>query len=308
VQVQNLYPFISPSIFRPCRERGIPVVMRCPNYRLFCPSGLHLHRGKLCERCLGAGRELWCVLRNCEGSIPKSVGYALRNASARLSRSILDGVDVFIVLSEFQKRRFMDQGIPADRIAILPNIAPQASEGCVPGAGSTVSYLGRIAEEKAFDEFAAAARALPDIPFVAAGDVKAGQEYLVQNLPPNLTWLGFLKDGGLDAFVRETRIFVSPSRCFEGFPNTVAMMMAHGKPVVATRIGALPEIVEEGRTGLLYGPGHADELAERIRELWENRARCRQLGSAGREKALTEYSADAVYERLMEIYGRAVGR
>ena len=310
VQVQNLYPFISPSIFRPCRERGIPVAMRCPNYRLFCPSGLHLYRGEVCEQCLGAGRELWCVLRNCEGSLPKSVGYALRNATARINRSILDGVNVFIVLSEFQKRRFMDQGIPENQLEILPNFAapPPNRPTAQPSHRPTVSFMGRIATEKAFDEFAAAARALPDIPFAAAGDVKEGQELLVKDLPPNLAWHGFLKGDELAGFVRETRVFVNPARWFEGFPNTIATMMAQGKPVVAARIGALPEIVEDGCTGLLYEPGDTEGLAAHIAALWADPDRCGELGAAGREKALSEYSAEAVYERLAGIYGRAVGR
>lgn len=305
VHVQNLYPFISPSVFRPCRARGIPVVMRCPNYRLFCPGGLHLHRGTVCERCLGAGHELWCILQDCQGSLPKSVGYAIRNAVARLTRSVLRGADIFIVLSEFQKAKFAAHGIPADRLEILPNIARLPEAELAAAQGSTVSFLGRIAEEKGFDEFVAAARALPDIPFAAAGDVKAAQQHLVTALPPNLAWHGFLRGPELTTFVRNTRIFVSPSRWFEGFPNTVATMMSYGKPVVAARIGALPEIVEENRTGLLYAPGQTRELADSIDQLWSDPQRCSDLGATGQDKALREYSPDAVYDRLMEIYAKA---
>ena len=84
VQVQNLYPFISTSIFKPLRLRNIPVVMRCPNYRLFCPNGLCLDsEGNVCEKCFGKGREFWCAFKNCERSRLKSIGYALRNFYAR---------------------------------------------------------------------------------------------------------------------------------------------------------------------------------------------------------------------------------
>lgn len=103
VQVQNLFPLLSPSVFKPIKQRRIPVVMRCPNYRLFCPSGLSLDpSGMVCERCWG-GKELNCIKLNCLGSRLKSIGYATRNAFARKLKLILDGVDLFIVQSEFQK-------------------------------------------------------------------------------------------------------------------------------------------------------------------------------------------------------------
>ena len=125
VQIQNLYPFISTSIFRPLKQRGIPVVMRCPNYRLFCPDGLCLDLdGNVCEKCFGRGKEFWCAYKNCEGSRQKSVGYALRGWYARKSRAILDGVDAFIVQSDFQKRKFAAQGIPSEKLHVVPGIAP----------------------------------------------------------------------------------------------------------------------------------------------------------------------------------------
>ena len=123
MQVQNLYPLISSSIFKPLKDRKIPVVMRCPNYRLFCPAGLSLDsKGKVCERCWRGFHEINCVILNCQHSFAASLGYALRNAFNRISGRILKGVDVFIVQSEFQKNKFMNQGIEADRIGIVPGI------------------------------------------------------------------------------------------------------------------------------------------------------------------------------------------
>ena len=127
-QVQNLYPLISSSIFGVLKKYHIPVVMRCPNYRLFCPSGLSLNKkGQVCEQCWGKGHEWWCVKSNCENSIPKSVGYALRNSFNRITGKIRNGVDVFIVQSEFQKKKFMGQGIPEHKIGIVPGISPNVT-------------------------------------------------------------------------------------------------------------------------------------------------------------------------------------
>jgi glycosyltransferase involved in cell wall biosynthesis len=304
VQVQNLYPLLSPSIFRPCRERGVPVVMRCPNYRLFCPNGLHLCRGEVCEHCLGSGRELWCVFRNCEGSLAKSVGYALRNWAARVTRRILNGVDMFIVQSEFQKSKFAANGIPTEKIAIVPGITPDVEFQANDDPGELVSFVGRVSPEKGIEEFLQAARAMPDTPFALAGSYE-GMPAIRDHSPENVRWMGFLTGEDLNDFYRRSRILVFPSRWYEGFPNVATRAMILGKPVVAAKIGALAEIVDDGDTGTLFAVGDGGSLAEAVRGLYGDAALCRRYGEAGRRKALANYTRDAIYERLMAAYAVA---
>ena len=305
VQVQNLYPFLSASILPVCRARRVPVVMRCPNYRLFCPSGLHLRDGRICEDCLHGAREWHCVAHNCEGDVFKSLGYAARNAFGRLSGMIRDNVTVFVVLSEFQKRRFVAAGIPEERIEILPNTARVPSGGSMVSEGSYIGFVGRVSEEKGIREMLEAARRLPEITFRVAGGAES-MPGIQAEAPANVEFTGFLSGAALDAFYEETRILVSPSKWFEGFPNTIAQAMAHGKPVVGTRIGAVPEIVDDGVTGLLAAPGDPVDLADKIRYLWSRPELCREMGQAGRDKARTAYSQERFYERLMEIYAKAI--
>jgi len=96
-------------------------------------------------------------------------------------------------------------------------------------------------------------------------------------------------------------MLVCPYRWFEGFPNVVTHAMALRKPVIASRIGALPEIVDEGRTGLLFETRHVDDLVRKIQTLAADAALCSRLGEAGRVKALRDYSEEVVYERFIEI-------
>lgn len=304
VQVQNLYPFLSPSILPVCKERGLPVVMRCPNYRLFCPNGLHMTKGQVCERCLG-GREWHCVVQNCEGERFKSLGYAVRNAFARLTGMIRDNVSVFIVQSEFQKRRFIAGGIAAERIDILPNIAPEVAAPADDDPGDLITFAGRLSEEKGIGEFVDAARKLPELRFAVAGTVD-DMPGVVAAAPPNVTFAGFITGAELDAFFRRTRVFVCPSKWFEGFPNVIAQAMAYGKPVIGTRIGAIPEIVDDGVTGLLAEPGDAGDLAERIAFLSARPQLCREMGEAGYRKARAQYSHAAFAERLAAIHRHAL--
>ena len=307
VQVQNIYPLLSPSIFGPIRKRNIPIVMRCPNYRLFCPNGRHWVRGEVCERCLGCGRELWCVLKNCEGSILKSTGYALRNAWARISRSILAKVDMFIVQTEFQKQKFMEAGVPESQVGIVPGLVQY--DGVVESQedGNLVTFVGRVSPEKGVEEFLDAARLLPDIPFAIAGKENGGRS-LRERSPANVRWLGFLHADSLSGLYKHSRIIVVPGRWFEGFPNVAVQAMAHARPVVAARIGAMTCIVDDNKTGLLFTAGDAVDLSEKLSSLYQNRELSRVLGQAARRKALAEYSPERIYGALMAVYEKALQR
>ncbi len=305
VQVQNLYPLISPSIFKPIKKRNIPIVMRCPNYRLFCPNGLHLSKDRVCEKCLGFGRELWCIFRNCEDNLLKSTGYALRNASARVTKRIFNGVDIFIVQTLFQKQKFVKIGISANRISIVPGLAPNIqipTEDCL---GDLVSFVGRVSSEKGIDEFLNAARTMPDVPFAVAGSYN-GIPSIPDKSPSNVEWLGFLGVNELLDLYLTSRLIIVPSRWYEGFPNVIIQAMTLSRPVIAAEIGALSSIVDKGVTGLLFEPRNADDLGDKIRFLWSKPDLCRKMGRAGREKALREYSPKNVYDCLMAVYEKAI--
>ena len=97
-----------------------------------------------------------------------------------------------------------------------------------------------------------------------------------------------------------------PSLCYETFGLILAEASLYGKPVVASRLGAMAEIVDDGKTGLLFDSGNAEDLARKIRTLWDDPELCRQMGQAGKEKALREYSPEKYYDRLMAVYEKAI--
>ena len=317
VHIHNLYPLISPSILPVCKAFGVPVVMTVHNFRLVCPNGLLLSKGEICHRCLG-GREYWCIMRNCENSFLKSMGYALRTAAARLLRRYYDNVDHFIFLSEFQKNILVSEGLPADRVSVLAN--PLSFDMKIPPAplykggnssfkdgGGYVAYVGRISPEKDIFSLLAAARGLGKIPFKFAGDYHRLPEVL-KNKPMNVEFLGQLGAKEIVEFYRNARIVVFATRCYEGFPTVLLEAMSHGLPIVCSRIGGLPEIVEDGVNGLLYEPGNAAELTARIQRLWEDAALCDELGNEGLRKMREVYAPDKLLARLLEIYNRLANR
>jgi glycosyltransferase involved in cell wall biosynthesis len=309
VQVQNVFPLFSPSILAACGEQGVPVLMRCPNYRLYCPIGLHVTGGAICERCVG-GHEWQAVRHRCAGGVVKSVGYALRSAYARQAGLFADNVSVYAVLSEFQRRLFVARGIPAERLAYLPNVARveelgQPESRVDIGSGGYVAFSGRWSREKGVDDLLSAARRLPAVPFRIAG-ASLRDANLDGDPPPNVRFLGHLSGAELDRFYRDSRIVVVPSRWYEGFPNVIVEGMAAAKPVVGTRIGAIPEIIDDGINGLLAAPGDSVDLAARILQLWERPDEARRLGEAGLAKARHAYSERQVAQHLEVAYAQAM--
>jgi glycosyltransferase involved in cell wall biosynthesis len=305
VHIHNLYPLISPSILPECTAQGIPVVMTVHNFRLACPNGLLMSHGEVCHRCLG-GREYWCILRNCEKDIFKSAGYALRTAAARVLRRYYDHVNHYLCLTNFQRDVLVKEGLPSDRVSVLANpVEIKVAEQSAEMERGSVLFVGRVSREKGIASLFDAAKVCSDIPFVVAGNWQAMPE-ASELAPGNVTLLGSVPSQELGALYEKARIFVLPSVWYEGFPTVLLEAMSHGLPVVCSRIGGLPEIIDDGMTGLLYEPGNVDELADRIRTLWQNPALCQKLGEAGRRKVREDYAADRLLDRLLGIYEKVI--
>lgn len=311
VQIQNLYPFISPAILVIIKLEKIPIVMRCPNYRLFCPTGLHLDsQQKVCERCLGVGRELNCIKHNCERNFPKSVGYAARNYIARTIWGLHSAADAYIVQSDFQRRKFASNGIDESKLFVVPGLTPSLNSP-IPGGdteqkysalGDYVSFIGRASVEKGIKVFIQAASQLPHIKFLIAGTVDPSLKKLVEETPQNIHWLGFLSGKAFDGVFRKSRIVVVPSTWYEGFPNVITRAMGHSRPVIATNIGAMQSIIDHEKTGILVQPGEASALRDAIKSLHSDPRRCIQYGVEGRTKALHSFNEETILSNLLKVY------
>ncbi len=304
VHAHNLYPLLSPSVPAAARRAGVPVVMTCHNYRLVCPIGVHFVRGAICERCAG-GREYWCLLRNCRENRFESAAYALRNTATRMLGLFKRNVTVYIAISEFVKQRLAAAGFSEDRIEVLYNMISRPDTPADAGVGRYAAFTGRLSAEKGVETFLQAAARLPEIP-VKIGGVGPLEATLKRDAPSNVVFTGALDMAGLAEFYRNAAFVVVPSVWHEAFGLVAAEAMSHGIPVIAARNGALPELLEEDEAGLLFAPGDAADLADKMRLLWGNPQRRRAMGLAGRERAERLFSARAHFDRLTAIYGRAI--
>ncbi len=170
--------------------------------------------------------------------------------------------------------------------------------------GDYIGYVGRVSPEKGVDTLLKAAEKHPEITFKAAGEYDQAGD-LVTNAPDKFLFLGHLARDTIDYFIARSRIIVLCSIWYEGFPMILVEVMLQGRPIIASRLGGIPEVVDDGVTGLLFKAGNADDLAAKIQYLWERPNMCRQMGEAGRKKALREYSPETYYKRLMGVYQKA---
>jgi glycosyltransferase involved in cell wall biosynthesis len=304
VHIHEVFPLVSPWILPLCTERGIPVVMTCVDYRLTCPIVTHLYQGRICTRCTDGG-EHWAVVRNCRDSVTESVTVALYNAMVR-RRGLFSGhVSRFIAPSDFTRSWLIEHGaIAPERITTVSPVVELPETAVDPSRGGYVAYAGRFAPEKGIDVLLEAAR-LSKAPFRLSRDVRS---LSAVPIPSEVEVVVTSHRAELDAFYRGARMLVFPSVWFETFGLVGAEAMSHGVPVVASRLGAMADLVEDGVDGLLFDPGDPRDLAAKVGRLWDDPALCRTLGRAGRLKAERLWTRDHHFDRTKAVYDAVCGR
>ena len=300
VNVHNLYPFISPVALFECKRMKIPIVMTVHNFRLICPTGLFMRNGKPCEVCLERGNEWGCIQYNCEHSYFKSVGYTLRNVYARWTGAYKNNVRTFACITEFQRKKLIEAGFDKNKIIVIPNSIdiPLKYETTF---GSYVAYIGRLSYEKGYDLLVEIARKYPEIQFCFAG---AKREDTNIAFPKNVQLMGYLKGKELEHFIKNARLVVIPSRCYEGFPMAILEAAQFGKPCVCPDHGGFTEIIGKGENaiGRLFEPNNVNDLEKQILALWNQPVLVEELGQKAYEKLQKEYSSEVVYRKWNELF------
>lgn len=298
VHAHKLYPLITPWALRLCKAHGVPVAMSVYDYMITCPVGTHMSNGLACLRCAQRGAH-WAVLRNCRGRILESAAYAARHAVARRFGLYREHVDRFITPTAFSGNWLIEHaGIAPERIVGIPFAFELPDQPANPAHGTYFAFVGRFAPEKGIATLLAAAsktghplRLLGDRPALPMHDVPGNVEVVVAQDRAQVL-----------AFYRGARALVVPSEWFETLPLVIGEAMSAGVPVIASRIGGLPDFIADGKTGLLFEPGDSADLARCLERLWQDPALAAQLGSAARTYIRDHCAGEVVFDRLREVY------
>lgn len=306
--LHNIYHHLSPSILPEFHAAGVPVVMTAHDLKLACPSNKMFNATGVCERCKG-GNYLNVVRHACvQGSRAASAIVAVEAWTHRFLRSYARHLDRIVVPSRFFLEKFVEWGWARERFVHIPNWVDTDGVACDPSPGAYFLYFGRLSGEKGI-ETAVRAAAAAGVPLVVAGDgpLRPALERLVAEAGADVRFLGFQRGEALAAHVRGSRAVLVPSECYENAPLALIEAYAAGKPVIGSRLGGIPELVDEDRTGWLFGAGDVDALAallRRVRALPDETVRT--MGAAARGRVEQEFSRERYLRDMTALY-RAIG-
>lgn len=302
----NTFPQMTPSVWAACRDNGVPVVQTLHNYRFVCPQAMLQRAGRPCEECFGS--TFLPALRNCcyRSSLPATLAQVWTLALNRAIGSF-NLVDRYLALTRFAAARLAAGGIPGGRITVRPNFLDD-SPPPGGGTGGYALFAGRLTPEKGVVALLRAWERVRELPLKIVGDgplLPLLREMATSKRLP-VRFFGRLPRREVLRMIGDAVVQIVPSEWYEGFPMVVLEAYACGTPVVASRIGSLAEIVEEGRTGFLFEAGNAEDLAATVQGRAGTPLRLDEMRRYAREHFHGRYSPASGIASLLEIYREVI--
>ena len=308
VHLHNIAHHFSPSILLALGARGVPAVQTLHDFKLVCPTYRLLSHGRICERCAG-GRYHHVLTQRCNrGSLARSAVNAVESYLHAFLHSYRH-VDRFLCPSRFLLNKVAELGAPRERLEHTPLFIDTDAVTPHPEPGAYAVFVGRLSPEKGLRTLLEAASLAPDVPLRIVGNGPARGEleaFRAARQLRHVEFLGRLEGAELERVWGGAAFTVVPSEWYENFPMTVLESMALAKPVLASALGGLEEMVADGDTGRLVPAGDPERLASAMRELMADRALLADMGRRARQHARAEWTPERHYQRLLAIYS-AVG-
>jgi glycosyltransferase involved in cell wall biosynthesis len=309
VHVHNTFVMISPSIYWACAEENVPVVQTLHNFRLFCPQGTFLRDGKICEECVAHGL-LRSVAHRCyHGSRFATGAAALLLAAHRCAGTWTHKIDCYIAVSQFARKKFEEGGLPPEKLVVKPHFV-YPDPGPRAASGDYFVFVGRFTPEKGLPTVLNAWKQVEtSVPLVIIGDGPLRKSLEAQVAEAHLSrviFRGQLSREQTLTAIQGAKVLICASECYEQGPATILEAYACGVPVIAPALGPIDEVVEDGRTGLLFQAGNAEQLAAKIEWTMNHERELDSMGRNARAKFEARYSAETNYAELLEIYERAI--
>lgn len=302
IHVHNSFPRISPSIYWGAENNGVPVVQTLHNFRLLCPQAMFLRDGKECQKCVG--RMPWPAIRHkCyrDSALQSAVTVGMIGQH-RLLGSYRDKVTLYIALNEFGRDKFIQGGLPPEKIRVKPNFVA-SRPGTEFGQRQGALFIGRLSIEKGLHMLADAVDTLGEL------DLRIVGEGPLENMARERFgkgYIGIKTNSELMAMLKQCRYLIVPSIGIESFGMVAIEAFACGTPVIASRLGGLGNIVKDGVTGLLVNPGDVQDLAQKIVWAEAHPDEMRQMGRNARTEYEMKYTPQRNHAQLMDIYNEAL--
>jgi glycosyltransferase involved in cell wall biosynthesis len=297
VHLNNVHTYLSPVMASIAHRKGIKVVWTLHDYKLLCPRYDSMRDGLPCELCYSDKKNVlkYSCMKN--SKIASLLGYfeALYWNKATLEKIS----DVFICPSEFLKVKMLQGGFTKKKLQTLCNfIDTEKTKSETYNKEEYYCYIGRLSLEKGVKTLINAAKQLP-FKLKIIGNGPLVEELQLQSVGANIEFIGYKEWPEIKQLVGQARFAVIPSEWYENNPLSILESLSLGTPVLGTNIGGIPELIEEGRTGLLFESSNTIDLKEKIEKMFNTQFDYPTIA----QKAHDRFSAEEYYKKLMEVYG-----
>jgi len=298
------YGKLTSSILAPIKSAGIPIVQSVHDYKLVCPVFTFISNGMVCEAC--KQQQFWRALpRKCNRNSLSRTTLSVVERYVSKSFGSIRNIDRFMPVSNFVHKKLIEHGIPANRITTLHNFIEIADNPINNQPDEYFLYFGRIETIKGIFTLLEAAQHLPNIPVLIAGDgnAKAAMlEYIESNRIVNIQYVGFKNKVEIRELIKGSICTITPSVWNEPLALTVLESFVEAKPVIASKIGGISEIISDGVDGLLIEAGNSSDLELKMKWIVDHRYQARAMGIKGQKKVMENFNPELYYKRLMDIY------
>ena len=303
VHLNNIQFHLTPSIileankYRKRYNSDLKIIYTTHDYQLVCPShGLFDSSLNICEKCLG-GNYTHCVRTKChKNSRAKSMIAMLDAYRWRFSKAY-SYVDKYVCPSRFLKGKLDTQKRFARKTVALHNFIEERKAEKVQ-KGDYVLEFGHLSRDKGTNTLLEVARRMPDVKFVFAGYGAAVEEI---KRTPNAEYVGFKTGDELKKLIAEAAVSICPTEIYENCPYSVIESQLYLTPVIGSDMGGIPELIDDGKTGLIFEAGNADDLYDKLAYLLNNDGVLQQFTDNCRYKEFETH--DTYYNKLIKIYG-----
>ena len=301
---------LSLSILSVLRKFNIPVVMTLHDFKLLCPIySLYDQDNSICEKC-ASGNILHCVRKKCNKN---NYAYSLMASVESVTRDWLFSyekyIDHFIAVSKFSMKKHLEYRVQLEgKISHLYNFVDRPLSVMKPGHEDYYCYFGRLSREKGLLNLVNAfAKNGFKLKIAGEGPFKKElEQYCQQNSISNVAFVGHQSGLQLERFVNRAKFTIVPSECYESFGLVVIESMQQGTPVIASNIGAIPELVEHHRTGFLFTSGQLEAIQQAIMLADSYNTEAYQALSQNCIQFANKFNSQNHYKSLMRIYDKVV--
>lgn len=302
------YGQLTASILAPLQQAGVPIVQTLHEYKIVCPVYTLVSQGEICQAC--QGHNFWyATLRRCNrGSVARSLLSTIESYVSKLLGSVRL-INHFIAVSHFQRQKVIELGVPAEKVTTIHNFIDTKTIKPNSKPGEYFLYFGRLERLKGLFTLIEAAASLKEIPLLIVGDGEARlelEQLIEQNQYTHIQLLGFKQGNELTELIYHSICTVVPSEWYETFGFTLVESFAQGRPVIASNIGGISEVVTDRVDGILVPPRNAAVLREKMLWLAEHPHDAVAMGQAGRRKVETLFNSNVHYEKLMDVYRKVL--